>query len=75
MRWLLFWRPPCLLRRVIVNFKHTDSEAIEGIVWQQRGAWFILHDCTAIKAGQKPEKLPDDVHIPRANIAYLQVSA
>lgn len=75
MAWLCWWRPPCLLRRVIVNFTHTDSEAIEGIVWQQRGPWFVLRDCSALKAGRPPEKLPGEVHIPRATIAHLQVSA
>jgi len=75
LRWLCWWRPPSLLRRVTVNFRHSESEAIEGVLWQQRGMWFILRDCHALKAGHVPLKMdPHEVHIPRANVAYFQVA-
>jgi hypothetical protein len=74
MRWLFWWRPPALLRRVIVNLRHDPTEAIEGLLSSSRGPWLILTDATAIKAGQVPVKLVGEAHIDRANVAYLQVA-
>jgi hypothetical protein len=74
MRWLWFWRPPCLLRRVIVNFTHDSTEAMEGVLWSSRGPWLTLRDVSALKAGQPPVKLVGDVVVERSKIAYLQVS-
>lgn len=72
---LCWWRPPSYLRRVIVNFTHSESEAMAGILWRQRGPWLILRDCSALKAGRPPEKLPPpgEVHVLRDKVAYLQV--
>ena len=74
MRWLSWWRPPALLRRVLVNMRHDSTEAIEGVLWASRGSWLILTDASAIKAGQPPTTLIGEVHIERANVAYLQVA-
>lgn len=74
LRWLLFWRPPCLLRRVIVNFTHDSTEAFEGILWSYRWGWLTLKDVSALKASLPPTKVAGDVVIHRSNIAYLQVS-
>ena len=73
LRWLLFWRPPCQLRRVIVNFTHDSSEALEGILWSARGHWVILRDVSAMKAGQPPVPMIGEVVVHRTQIAYLQV--
>lgn len=75
MRWLLFWRPPCLLRRVIVNLSHDSTEAFEGILWSYRGGWLTLRDVSALKAGQAPAQVNGDVVIHRSNLAYLQVTS
>lgn len=74
MRWLCWWRPPCLLRRVILNFTHDSTEALEGVLWSSRGPWLTLRDVSAIKAGQAPAKLVGDVVLHRATVAYLQVA-
>jgi hypothetical protein len=75
MRWLLFWRPPCLLRRVIVNFTHSETEAFEGVLWSYRGGWLTLRDVTALTKGPgTPPKLPGDIVIHRSQIAFLQVA-
>jgi hypothetical protein len=74
MRWLLFWRPPCLLRRVILNFTHDSTEALEGALWASRGPWLTLREVSAIKLGQPPVKLVGDVVIHRDRVAYLQVA-
>lgn len=74
MRWLCFWRPPCLLKRVIVNLTHDSSEAFEGILWSYRGGWATLRDVSALKAGVPPAKLPSEIVLHRDQIAYFQVS-
>lgn len=73
MRWLLWWRPPCLLRRVIVNFTHDPTEAFEGALWQSNGSWLTLRDVSALKANQPTVKIPGDLVIPRERVAYMQV--
>lgn len=74
-RWLCFWRPPCQLKRVIVNFTHDPTEAFEGVLWSYRGGWLTLRDASALKAGVPPAKIPGDVILHQSKIAYLQVVA
>jgi hypothetical protein len=73
MSWLFFWRPPCLLRRVMLVFAHDSDEAIEGLLWGYRGRWLVLKDVAAIKSGFPPKPLPGEVTVHRSNVAYLQV--
>lgn len=73
-RWLCWWRPPCLLQRVIVNFTHDSTEAFEGILWSYHGGWLTLKDVSALKAGLPPSKLTGDIVLHRSTIAYLQVA-
>jgi hypothetical protein len=72
MRWLLFWRPPCLLRTVIVNVKHDDSSAIKGVLWSTRGPWLTFRNCELLKPGQTTT-IDGDVVIHRSTISFLQV--
>jgi len=74
MRWLCFWRPPCLLRRVIVNFTSDDTEAIEGVLWSSRGPWLTLRDASALKENKLPAKMPGDVIVHRTQVKFLQVA-
>lgn len=74
MSWLCFWRPPCLLRRVILQFTHDSSEALEGVLWSSRGQWLTLRDVSALKSGREPMKLPGEFVIHRSKVAYLQVA-
>jgi len=71
--WLYWWRPPCLLRRVICNLTHESTEAFEGVLWATRGPWFTFRDVSALKAGQPPAPVLGELVIHRAQIAYLQV--
>jgi len=73
MHWLFWWRPPCLLRRVIVNFTHDPTEAIEGVLFSSRGPWLTLRAVSALKAGQAPVPMVGDVVLHRNQVAYLQV--
>lgn len=70
---LCWWRPPCLLRRVIVNFQHDSTEAMEGVLWKSRGPWLTLRNVTAMKAGQPSAQMMGDVTVHRSNVAYMQV--
>lgn len=72
MSWL-WWRPPCLLRSVLVNLVHDSDSALRGVLWQSRGPWLVLRDVTALKAGAPATPVDGDVVIHRSNVAFLQV--
>jgi len=74
LHWLLFWRPPCLLRRVVVNFTADSTEAIEGVLWSYRGGWLTLKDCSGLKTGP-PVPMLGEVVIHRSQIRFLQVAS
>lgn len=57
---------------MIVNFVHDPSEAIEGVLYAYRGGWLTLKECSPLKAGHVPEKIPGDVVVHRDRIAFLQ---
>jgi len=72
-RWLCWWRPPCLLRRVVLNFNYDTTEALEGVLWSSRGPWCVLREVSALKAGQPAMRMVGDVVVHRSQVAYLQV--
>ncbi len=73
MHWLCWWRPPCLLRQVIVNLKSDPNTAIQGVLWQSRGAWLTLRTPSALTPAQPPKAMDGDVVIHRENVSFLQV--
>lgn len=73
MRWLCWWWPPCLLQRVIVNFTHDPTEAIEGVLWRYRGGWLTLRDTSGLRTGREPAKVHGEIVIHRSQIAFMQV--
>lgn len=73
LSWLLFWRPWCVHRRVVVNLTHDSAEALEGVLWSTRGPWLTLRDVSGLHAGHPPAKMLGDVLIHRTQVAYLQV--
>jgi hypothetical protein len=73
MRWLCWWRPPCLLRAVIVNLKDDPSTAIKGVLWATRGPWCTFMDCALLKANLPPTPMDGEIVVHRSNIAFLQV--
>jgi hypothetical protein len=74
MHWLCWWRPPCLLRRVVVNFAHDPTEAIEGALFSYRGGWLTLQDVSGMKSGHPlPVPVTGEVVIHRSQIKFLQV--
>ena len=75
MNWsaLMWWRPPCLLRPVIVNLVSDPEHALKGVLWQCRGAWLVLKDATVLKAGSPALKVDGEVVIYRSNVAFIEV--
>jgi hypothetical protein len=74
MRWLWWWRPPCLLRGVILNLK-ADGVAIRGVLWSARGPWLTLRDAALLKAdaGTVPTPVDGEIVVHRANVSFIQV--
>lgn len=69
--WL--WRPPCVLRRVIVNLVHSENEALQGVLWDYRRGWLTLRDVSALTSGREPQRVDGEIVIHVDKIAYLQV--
>ena len=70
---MLWWRPPCLLRSVLVNLVSDRDSALRGVLWQSRGPWLVLRDVSVIKPNTAPLAVDGDVVIHRSNVAFLQV--
>jgi len=73
MRSLFFWRPPCLLRSVIVNLTDDPSTAIKAVLWASNGAWLTFKDASLLKANTPPAPMDGDVVIHRDRVSFLQV--
>jgi hypothetical protein len=70
--WLCFWRPPCRLRRVIVNLTYSQTEALQGVLWSYRGGWITLRDVSGVSGGSVTH-IDGDVVVHRNQVAYYQV--
>jgi len=70
---LCWWRPPCLLRAVIVNLRDDSSTAIRGVLWSTRGRWMTFKDASLLKAGSASTPVDGELVIDRDRIAFLQV--
>ena len=75
MNWraLFWWRPPCLLRRVIVNLKNDHDLALRGVLTGSRGAWLTLGDVDALRAAARPTRIDGEALVHRSNVAFIQV--
>jgi hypothetical protein len=69
---VLWWRPPCLLRTVIVNLKSDADTALRGVLWRARGPWLVLRDVSLLHASAKPAPVDGEVIVHRDNIAFVQ---
>jgi hypothetical protein len=68
----LWWRPPCLLRVVIVNVKDDPTTALRGVLFSSRGPWLTLKDVTLLKP-QVTQPMDGEVVVHRDNVAFIQV--
>jgi hypothetical protein len=73
LRWLFWWRPPCLLRTVIVNAVAPADISFRGVLWQSRGAWLTLKDAAALQENKPAAPIDGDFVIHRSNVAFMQV--
>lgn len=71
--WLVWWRPPYLLRSVIVNLRDDDTTAISGVVWQSRGPFVIVRQASLLKAREAPTPIDGEIVIERDHVSYVQV--
>jgi hypothetical protein len=72
MRWL-WWRPPCLLRTVILNVRDDQNTAIQGVLWASRGAWLVIRNPQLLNAAREPAPMDGEVVIHRTHVAFIQV--
>lgn len=71
MRWLLWWRPPCLLRSVIVNL--TGDRAISGVLWTSRGAWLTVRQAQVQEGQGSAVPVDGEVVVHRDKVSFIQV--
>lgn len=70
---LLWWRPPCLLRVVIVTLKSDADLGIRGVLWGYRGSWLTLRDVEFLRTSAPPARMDGELVVPRDNVSFLQV--
>lgn len=70
---LMWWRPPCLLKVVIVNLQDDPSTALRGVLWDARGPWLTLRNTSLLKPNVPPVSLDGEAVIHRSNVSFLQV--
>ena len=73
MRWLLWWRPPCLLKACIVNLKDDPTTALKGVLWSTHGPWLTFRNGELLKANQPPQPVDGELHIHTDRVLFLQV--
>lgn len=75
MNWraLFWWRPPCLLRPVIVNPVGDSDTAYQGVLWGSRGAWLTLREVQILRQGSEPARMDGEMVIHRDRVQFLQV--
>ena len=59
-------------RRVMVNL--TTGNAVDGILWDERGQFIVLRDATLhVQEAGGPSKLDGEVILDRTRIEFVQV--
>jgi hypothetical protein len=70
---IAWWRPPALLREVLVNLVSDRDTALRGVLWRARGPWLVLRHVQLLKAQAKPLPIDGEVIVHRTNVSFLQV--
>lgn len=73
MTWLRWWRHPALYHRVLVNLKSDDPPAIQGVLWQSRGAWLVLRKASLTPAHGEALPVDGEVVVHRDNVSFIQI--
>jgi hypothetical protein len=61
------------LRAVIVNRVDDPAEALQGVLWQNRGAWLTLREVSLLRPNTEPARIDGEVVIHRDKVAFIQV--
>jgi len=70
---LWWWRPPCLLREVLIPLTTDRESALRGVLWRVQGPWLVLRNVQAIKAGGKATPVDGEVILHRSHASFIQV--
>jgi len=70
---LFWWRPPCLLRTVLVSLKDDHTQGIRGVLWSTRGPWLTLRQCELVTRGEPPEHVDGEIIVHTENVSFLEV--
>jgi hypothetical protein len=70
----LWWRPPFLLRSVIVNLKDDPDIALRGVLWSARGPWLVMRNAAVLKSGEPPTHADGELLIHRDNVSFMQMA-
>jgi hypothetical protein len=70
--WLLWWRPPCVNRQVLISLVSDPDAGIQGVLVRQRGAWLGLRRASYLKTGADARVMDGEVLVHRSNVAFLQ---
>lgn len=70
--WWPWSRPPCVLRRVTVSLTGDPNVALEGVLWQTRGGWYVLKDGAMLAKGGPPEKVVGDLIVHHTQVLFFQ---
>jgi len=69
-----FWfRPPCVLKTVVINLKDEPDAAIRGVLWSTRGPWLILRQASALHGGTPAAPIDGEVVVHTDNVQFIQV--
>jgi len=70
----MWWRPPCLLRTVVISLKDDPGLGLHGVLWRARGSWLVLRDASMLSAeGQKTPIDGVEAIVHRSNVAFMVV--
>jgi hypothetical protein len=70
---LFWWRPPCVLRPVLITPISDPDTGLRGVLWQSRGPWLVLRDAALLRPRADALPMDGEVLIHRANVAFIQV--
>lgn len=69
--WRLIGRIPCLRHEVIVQL--ADGSALQGVLYEVVGDWFVLKAARYLVEGRGPTAVDGDAVVDRARILFIQV--
>lgn len=71
--WWLAQQPPCMKQRVLVNLKSDRTTGYQGVLWQTRGAWFVVKDVTVLPTDGPAQPMDGALVVHRSNVELMQV--